>query len=160
MSSRIAVMDKGRILQVGRPHDIYEYPADRFVADFIGNANLFEGIAAADGIRVDGLELPLAVEQLPTAGAAAAVLVRPEKIVMAREAAANADTPPRQANVLAGEVVEIGYHGDVSSYRVRLGSGRLVLVTAANLRHAAEPAIGRGDRVVLSWHPGNAVVLP
>ncbi len=158
MSSRIAVMNRGRILQVGRPHDIYEYPTDRFVADFIGDANLFEGVAAADGIRVDGLERPLAVAGAPAAGVAAAVMVRPEKIAMAREAAAAAAAG--DANQLAGEVVEIGYHGDVSAYRVRLGSGRVVLVTAANLRHAAEPAIGRGDRVVLSWHPGNAVVLP
>ncbi len=154
MSSRIAVMNAGRILQVGRPHDIYEYPADRFVADFIGTANMFEGVAAADGVHVEGLERPLAVLGAPADGAAVAVMVRPEKIAMGRE------MPAGGGNVLAGEVTEIGYHGDVSSYRVRLASGRVVLVTAANLRHAAEPAVGRGDRVYLSWHPGNAVVLP
>ena len=154
MSSRIAVMNAGRILQVGRPHDIYEYPADRFVADFIGTANMVEGVAAADGIHVEGLERPLEALGAPTNGAAVALMVRPEKIAMGREA------PAGGSNVLAGEVTEIGYHGDVSSYRVRLASGRLVLVTAANLRHAAEPAVGRGDRVYLSWHPGNAVVLP
>lgn len=159
MSTRIAVMDAGRILQVGRPHEIYEYPVNRMVADFIGTANFFDGVVEkADGavltVRAPGIDAPLTAEGALTVGANAALMVRPEKIVMSREAQAGA------LNVLKGKVVEIAYLGDVSIYHVRLASGATVLVTNANLRHAAEPAVTWEDEVVLSWHPGNAVVLP
>ena len=154
MSTRIAVMNKGRVLQVGRPHDIYEYPANRFVADFIGEANMFEGVAEGEGLRVADLECPLALEKPLAAGTSVVVMVRPEKIAMSR------DGDGAGANRFAGEVAEIGYHGGVSSYRVRVGAERLVRVTSANRRHHTEPAVERGDRVVLSWHPANAVVLP
>jgi putrescine transport system ATP-binding protein len=154
MSSRVAVMDRGRILQVGRPHEVYEYPANRFVADFIGTANFFAGSIAADGCRfnADGLVQPLTVDGNLPAGAAT-VMVRPEKLVMGREAPADA------TNVLVGKVAEIAYLGDVSIYHVRLESGAVVLATAANLRHSSEPGLTWDDRVFLSWHPANAVVL-
>jgi len=154
MSSRIAVMDHGRILQVGRPHEVYEYPANRFVADFIGTANFFPGTVLGDGggFAADGLAVPLTVAgDLPPGPAT--VMVRPEKLVMGREAPAGA------VNVLSGTVAEIAYLGDVSIYHVRLASGALVLATAANLRHSAEPGLTWDDRVFLSWHPANAVVL-
>jgi putrescine transport system ATP-binding protein len=159
MSTRIAVMNAGRILQVGRPHEIYEYPADRFVADFIGTANFFTGRVqnAADGMAVfsaDGIAVPLTAACDLQPGAAAAMMVRPEKIAMSREAPAGA------VNVLSGIIVEIAYLGDVSIYHVRLESGAVVMVTSANLRHSAEPAITWDDRVFVSWHPGNSVVLP
>jgi putrescine transport system ATP-binding protein len=158
MSTRIAVMEAGRILQVGRPHEIYEYPRSRFVADFIGTANFFEGVVVGsdDGVLamgVDGLERPLQVVGEAAIGSRAALMVRPEKILMSREA------PNGAVNVVAGKVQDIAYLGDVSIYHVRLDSGALVLVTNANLRHAAEPAVTWEDRVCLSWHPGNAVVL-
>ena len=158
MSTRIAVMDAGRILQVGRPHDIYEYPVNRTVADFIGTANFFDGVVekAADGFqfRANGIDVPLVVEGELSAGSLASIMVRPEKIAMSREPQAGA------LNQLKGKVVEIAYLGDVSVYHVKLGSGATVLVTNANLRHAAEPAVTWNDEVVLSWHPANAVVLP
>jgi len=159
MSTRIAVMNAGRILQVGRPHEIYEYPTTRMVADFIGTANFFTGTveSAASGLvtfRAQGIDAPLTVAGDLAPGSAAAVMVRPEKIQMGREAAAGA------ANSVSGVVKEIAYLGDVSIYHVRLDSGVVVLVTNANLRHAAEPAVTWEDRVHLSWHPGNAVVLP
>ncbi|MBC7907288.1 MAG: TOBE domain-containing protein [Rhodospirillaceae bacterium] len=159
MSTRIAVMDAGRILQVGRPHEIYEYPVNRMVADFIGTANFFDGVVEkAEGavltVRVHGVEAPLVAEGSLSAGANAVLMVRPEKIVMSRE------PQPGALNQLRGKVVEIAYLGDVSIYHVRLSSGATVLVTNANLRHSAEPAVTWEDEVVLSWHPGNAVVLP
>ncbi len=155
MSSRIAVMDQGRIMQVGRPHEIYEYPTSRMVADFIGLANLFEGVVDPSGaVRAEGVDAPLAVQDPPPAGTAVTVMVRPEKIAMHREA------PEGVANQLRGVVAEIAYLGDVSIYQVRLASGRMVMCTAANLRHSAEPAVTWDDPVALSWHPGNAVLLP
>ncbi|MBR9970919.1 ABC transporter ATP-binding protein [Magnetospirillum sp. J10] len=159
MSTRIAVMDAGRILQVGRPHEIYEYPTSRMVADFIGTANFFAGTveSAANGLvtfRAAGIEAPLTVAGALAPGSAAAVMVRPEKILMGREAPAGA------ANSVSGMIKEIAYLGDVSIYHVRLDSGVMIMVTNANLRHSAEPAVTWEDRVHLSWHPGNAVVLP
>ncbi len=158
MSTRIAVMDAGRILQVGRPHEIYEYPADRMVADFIGTANFFDGVVekAESGLRfrANGIDAPLAIDGDLAAGTVASIMVRPEKIIMSREA------QPGALNQLRGKVVEIAYLGDVSIYHVKLASGATVLATSANLRHSAEPAVTWEDEVVLSWHPGNAVVLP
>ncbi|CAA7625882.1 putrescine transporter subunit: ATP-binding component of ABC superfamily [Magnetospirillum sp. LM-5] len=153
MSSRVAVMDKGRILQVGRPHEVYEYPANRFVADFIGTANFFAGQVTAGGcFQADGIARPMVVDPGEAVGAAT-VMIRPEKLAMSREAPADA------ANLVAGTVVEIAYLGDVSIYHVRLESGQIVLATAANLRHSAEPGLTWDDRVFLSWHPANQVVL-
>ncbi|MGE5547021.1 MAG: ABC transporter ATP-binding protein [Solirubrobacterales bacterium] len=157
MSTRIAVMDAGRIMQVGRPHEVYEYPANRMVAEFIGLANLFEGeVAEVTGaallVRADGVDGPVAAAGAAERGARVTVMVRPEKIVMTREAPAGP--------ALKGKVAEIAYLGDVSIYQVRLASGRLVQVTSANLRHTAEPAVTWEDEVYLAWHPGNAVVLP
>ncbi len=159
MSTRIAVMNAGRILQVGRPHEIYEYPTTRMVADFIGTANFFSGMVedSQNGqvtFRADGIDAPLVVSGDLAIGAHAAIMVRPEKIIMGREAPAGA------ANSVSGVVIEIAYLGDVSIYHVRLESGLVVLVTTANLRHSAEPAVTWDDRVHLSWHPGNAVLLP
>ena len=159
MSTRIAVMDAGRILQVGRPHEVYEYPADRKVADFIGTANFFDGVvekAPSGGFqfRANGVDVPLAVDGALESGALASIMVRPEKIAMSREG------QPGLPNQLKGKVVEIAYLGDVSVYHVKLAGGPTVLVTNANLRHAAEPAVTWNDEVVLSWHPANAVVLP
>jgi len=155
MSTRMAVMKDGRIRQVGTPHELYEFPADRFVADFIGSANFFDGVVRAGGlVEAEGVAAPLTVSAHPPVGRTVTVMVRPEKIIIGRE-------PPAGAvNVLAGTVAATAYHGDVSLHHVALESGRLVMVTAANLRHAAEPAIDRDDRVFLSWHPDNSVVLP
>jgi len=154
MSTRMAVMKDGLIRQVGTPHELYEFPADRFVADFIGTANFFEGAAQGDGrIKAEGIAESLAIPGTIAAGAGIALMVRPEKIAISRERPAGA------VNLLEGQVAATAYHGDVSLHQVALASGQLVLVTAANLRHAAEPGIGGGDRVFLSWHPDNSVVL-
>lgn len=158
MSTRIAVMDAGSILQVGRPHEIYEYPVNRMVADFIGTANFFDGVVEkADGgiaFRANGVDVPLAVDGDLAPGTLASIMVRPEKIAMTRE------PQPGALNQLRGKVVEIAYLGDVSIYHVKLAGGPTVLVTNANLRHSAVPAVTWEDEVVLSWHPRNAVVLP
>jgi putrescine transport system ATP-binding protein len=152
MSSRIAVMDHGRILQVGRPHEVYEFPANRFVADFIGTANFFEGQVAQGVFLAQGFALPLGLHGDETDGPAT-LMVRPEKMAMGREA------PPGGLNQMRGTVAEIAYLGDVSIYHVRLGTGQVVMATAANLRHSAEPGLTWDDQVTLSWHPANQVVL-
>ncbi|MCW2316695.1 putrescine transport system ATP-binding protein [Rhodoblastus acidophilus] len=136
MSTRIAVMDKGRVIQVGEPREIYEYPRSRFIATFIGSINLLEGPVVdcgADGSRVDCAQWggPVRVAQDLTAlsGHHVAIGVRPEKIRLARadEFAFTAD------NIADGVVKEIAYLGDSMLYRVQLPSGLLVKVAAQNL---------------------------
>ena len=160
MSTRIAVMDRGRIVQVGAPGEIYEYPRSRFVADFIGLVNLFEGVVegAADGIvRVGaaGLVAPLQVadDRALAAGREVAVAVRPEKIRIDRTA------PAGPGNAVAGTIRDIAYLGDVSIYHVETADGRRLSATRPNLRHAAEQPFTWDDAVWLSWTPENAVVI-
>jgi putrescine transport system ATP-binding protein len=161
LSTRIAVMNRGRIVQTGTPTDIYEYPNCRFSADFIGSINLFEGTvdSAADG------RVTVATEQAGSlvvahAGAVAlgmpvSVAVRPEKIAIGRE------PPQGAANTLQGMVYDLGYFGDRSLFRVRLGNGRLVSVSRQNERRGREEdrPVDWDDRVWLSWSPAAALLL-
>jgi putrescine transport system ATP-binding protein len=160
MSSRIGVMDAGRIEQVGTPAEIYEYPQSRYVADFIGTANLFAGTVldhVGEAVAVRCPDLP-ATATVVQAGAVAVgtpvtVMVRPEKMTMAR------DRPADAANAARGVVRDIAYLGDISIYHVQLDGGKTVAVSQTNLRHTAEQRITWEDTVWIGWHPANAVLL-
>ena len=160
LANRIALMDKGRIAQVGLPTDIYERPASRWVARFIGDVNLFEGKVAgtaADGGAVETATAGrLRVASLAGAavGDSVAVALRPEKIALAAVA-----PPPGRDNALAGRVTEIGYRGDKSVYKIALDSGALIKAAAANVARGDADTIGLGDTVFLSWPPEAGVVL-
>jgi putrescine transport system ATP-binding protein len=163
LSTRIAVMDRGAILQVGTPTDIYEYPNCRFTANFIGSINLFDGVVVEVGagrvvVRSEDLSAPLAVEHTAPVqlGAPVSVAVRPEKVAIGREAPA--DTA---VNAVEGQVLDLGYFGDRSLYRVRLASGRIVLVSHQNVRRAREDerVVDWDDRVWLSWPARAALIL-
>jgi putrescine transport system ATP-binding protein len=160
MSSRMCVMNAGQVEQVGTPVEVYEYPTSRFVADFIGTANLFNGtVTASSGNQVTvacpdlGRDLTLQNGAGLASLAEVSVMVRPEKIVASREAPADAQ------NLLKGVISEIGYLGDMSIFHVRLPSGKSVQVSRANLRHTGEQALTWEDEVFLSWHPANGLVL-
>ena len=163
VADRIAVMDRGRIVQVAGPAEIYEAPRSRYVAEFIGAVNIFEGRArqvGADAVAIDlpeapaGLAAPAPAER-PARGDAVLLAVRPEKIEIAPEPPPGADTPsadtPGANNVMAGVVAEIAYLGSTSTYRVRLDSGKTVAAVRTNRLDRAGGAIGRGARVHLSW---------
>ncbi len=164
LASRIGVMDHGEIVQVGTPGDIYEYPISRFVADFVGSVNLFEGTLAEDEpdyVRVASKELGghFFVNHGVSAAPDATVWValRPEKIVIDRE-------PPSrdgEDNRVRGVVKEIAYLGDVSVYLVQLPSGRMVRVTRPNMRRqsAAFDRITWDEEVWLSWDGSSPVVV-
>jgi putrescine transport system ATP-binding protein len=161
MSTRIAVMDAGRIVQIGTPGAIYEYPATRFVAEFIGAVNVFEGRVAEtrDGhvrVRSEDACCELVVEhsQPLTVGTPVAVAIRPEKMTVTGE------PQGQQTNAARGVVAEIGYLGDVSIYHVRLPSGKLVQVQLTNLARLTEPPLTWDQPVYLSWEPSSGVVLP
>lgn len=161
LSTRIAVMDRGQVVQIGTPAEVYEFPKTRFVADFIGTTNLFEGIVvtAEPGtiiIRAPALGCDLVVEDLARfrPGQPVWVALRPEKIRLAKTPAAG----PR-LNQLRGEVWELGYLGNHSTYRIKLASGTLVTATAQNDRRTADWSIDWGDEIYLSWSADAAILL-
>jgi putrescine transport system ATP-binding protein len=160
MATRLAVMEHGKLRQLGTPEEVYESPASRFVADFIGAANLFEGVVAsstADGVLIDSSEAGarLAVEPYGRAieDASIALAVRPEKI------AVTAIMPAGAANLLRGTVREIGYAGDVSVLKVALPSGKIVRAAIGNASRTERRVFAAGEEVWLSWPARNAVLL-
>jgi putrescine transport system ATP-binding protein len=159
VSDRIAVMDAGQIVQVGAPRDIYDRPASRFVADFVGDANLFDAAL----VRVDGeraifrcgeLDLDIVAQSPVTAssrGGKVTILVRPERIRISR-------LPPEGASAsLAGTLRDTAYMGSQSVHRIELATGQLVRVAQAN--SGDNDSFAPGARVFLSWAPEAAVVL-
>jgi putrescine transport system ATP-binding protein len=161
LSSRMGVMNHGKIAQVGTPAAIYESPATKFVADFIGSVNMFEGRVAAEGAgRIESDELGCTVvvdRKLNCAGGSTVwTAVRPEKINMSR---ALGEEHGVRENIVRGTVTEIAYMGDVSIYLVQIDSGKTVRVTLPNITRDAEHRIVRDETVDLSWHGSSPVVL-
>jgi putrescine transport system ATP-binding protein len=163
LSSRMGVMDHGKIVQVGTPSGIYESPATKFVADFIGSVNMFEGRvleggAGAGRIQADELGCVVAVDRALSSARGSTVwtAVRPEKINMSRR---REEAPAGGENLVRGMVKEIAYMGDVSIYLVQVDSGKTVRVTLPNIMRDAEQRIGRDETVYLSWHSSSPVVL-
>ncbi len=159
LSTRIGVMEAGRIVQIGTPKDIYEYPNCKFVAEFIGNVNMFQGQMIEDEpdhvrIATPEMEGTIYVNHGVSAASDAVVwaAVRPEKIQLSVE-------PPQQTdNVARGVVKEIAYMGDMSVYLVQLSSGKMMRVTQPNAhRHADD--ITWDQPVYLHWHASSPVVL-
>ncbi len=156
LSTRIGVMDAGKIVQVGEPRQIYETPNSKYVADFIGSVNIFDGevdAAAPDMMRVKTPEGELMcgpVEGL-IANQKLHIAVRPERISLSR-------TPIEAANTLRGVVDEVAYMGNLSVYRVRLESGRCIKVTAANGLHDENP-ITWDEEVHIAWSAVASTVL-
>jgi putrescine transport system ATP-binding protein len=161
VGTRISIMRAGQVAQIGTPNEIYEFPQSRFIAEFMGDVNMFEG-------RVAGVEDGIASIQSPMAGGTIAaevppgtvaghtvwVAVRPEKLTIA-----SAPPPEGTANCLAGEVFDIGYLGDASIYHVKLASGMIARATTVNRRRLAERPISWQDPVWLSWEHDASVVL-
>ncbi len=157
VSTRIAVMDEGRIAQLGEPHEIYEAPITRYVAEFIGDVNILEGEArAAEPGRVT-----LDCGGLADIGADRAVsgrvclALRPEKIAIE---IAGAETEPGP-NQLVGTVEDIAYLGDMSIYHVRLAGGMVLRVARTNRIRALEQPIDWESRVLIAWEARSAVLL-
>jgi putrescine transport system ATP-binding protein len=160
VAHRIGVMDGGRLVQIAAPAEIYERPNSRWVAQFIGDVNLFEGRVAAtqaDGTLIEdanGRRFRLPATDDVSPGARAFIALRPEKIEMSTTAPAQA-----RENCLAGRVWDIGYLGDVSIYKVRLDDGSEVRVSLVNRTSVRERSIGRDDPVWLTWTNAAGVLL-
>ena len=158
MADRIAVMEKGRILQIAPPRELYEQPNCRFVAGFIGVMNLFEAQVrgAEDGmarLEVKGIgSLQVPIESSPPRGPAT-LAVRPEKLRLLTEQPANA------AARLAGQVEQLAYFGDTSQVYVRLGDGERISVTRHNATRSTAAGLSAGQPVWLAFDPADAILL-
>ena len=151
MSDRIAVMSEGRILQIGSPREIYDRPAERFVASFIGETNFLDGRSSgARGQDGPGCGLPAASRRLPTFPrdrsrlARSAIAVRPEHVRLATAG---------EPGTMAGTLGEVVYFGTDTHYHVRLGAGEMLVARVQNLRDGAPPP-DSGARVGVRLQPG------
>ncbi len=164
VSDRIAVMDKGVIVQVATPAEIYEAPNSRYVADFIGDINILEGTVAATEsalgspgtVRIDCGGIKVAVDQECQAvtGDKVAFAVRPEKVRISPDQPADTSI-----NALYGEVWDIGYLGDFSVFIVKLDDGRVMRAAQANVSRLVDRPITFGDMVWLTWPLDAGLVL-
>lgn len=160
LGSRIGLMNHGEIIQVGTPTEMYEYPASRFAAEFIGSVNMFEGRLIEDEpsyvrIECDDLEVPIYVDHGVSSAPGATVwaAIRPEKITISRERPADADN---WANAV---VQDIAYMGDLSIYLMRLASGKVVRVTQPNSSRKMEDRVTWDERVFIHWEAASPVVV-
>ncbi|HYI46660.1 MAG TPA: ABC transporter ATP-binding protein [Actinomycetota bacterium] len=158
LSDRIAVMNNGRILQLGPPSEIYERPRTRFVADFIGQTNFFEGVIESESPELvvvrtaDGIELRCAPRDIVGHGTAVAVSVRPEKITPVNGS-------HNVANVLDGTLVRRTYLGDLVQHHVLLVGGRELTVQRQNDPDDPAARWQLGGSVKVSWDPSSSLLL-
>jgi len=160
LATRIGVMDEGTIAQIGEPRDIYEYPNSRFVADFVGSVNMFEGQVIEDEhdhLRIRSSEL--GGDIYVGHGVACApgqtlwFALRPEKIQLQRQ------KPNTEENFTKGTVDDVIYLGDISTYRITLDSGKSVHVTKPNIARYDEENISWDETVYLVWSSDAGAVL-
>ena len=161
LATRIAVMERGKVLQVGTPSQIYEFPSTRFVADFVGTTNLFEGTVTACEpglITVQCIETggDLLVDDVGrfSIGQRVWVALRPEKIRLSKQPVGAA-----RVNQLRGTVWELGYLGNRSTYRIKTATGKVITVFSQNERRTSEWSIDWSDEVFVSWGADAAVLL-
>ncbi len=157
MANRIAVMESGKVRQIAPPAELYEYPNSKFVADFIGKMNLFEGkVSGASGNQIVVDAKGLGRITVPFSGSAqgdVGIAVRPEKIRLDR------GEPNGDRIRLRGRVTEVAYYGDESAVFLENEAGIAVSVNVPNEARSTTPAFAIGDELWLSWSPADTLVL-
>ncbi len=157
MSDRIAVMNRGNVLQVGNSGDIYENPNCRFVSDFIGETNFIDGTVKSQADRIIDVELNggliahAAGDHALSGGTTVSVAVRPEKM--------HINSPARLANEFKGRVISVVYIGTDTHYGVRLANGQPVRVREQNNTPGSRPLAKEGDEVTVSFDAAAARIL-
>ena len=160
MADRIAILDKGEVMQVATPAEIYEAPASRFVAGFVGTVNLLEGsVMSREGasLRIKGASgAEILVENAPdnVGSGDVAFAIRPEKIKVSPRQPADGT-----ANVMEGEIFDLAYLGDMTVYHVRLADGQVVKASALNSSRISDDQLTWSDRAWVSFAPDAGVVL-
>ncbi|WP_321785992.1 ABC transporter ATP-binding protein [Paraburkholderia sp. J94] len=160
MANRLAVMSEGRIVQIGSPNEVYEFPNSRFSAEFIGSTNLFEGKVVEDEpdhiyVESEDLETRMYVSHGVTGplGMPVGISVRPERVRVTRE------KPGTPTNWARGVVTDVAYMGSYSLYHVRLPGGKVVVSNLSSSHLMNEGAPAWNDDVYVSWSPASGVVL-
>lgn len=159
MADRIAVMDKGHIMQVATPAEVYEAPNSKFVADFIGNVSMFEGTVEKSGngaIEVatkDGFIAKAETSENVASGSNVWFAIRPEKFKVSKKKPENAGV-----NSAEGEVWDIAYLGDMTVFNVKLASGKVVKISQMNATRETEEPLAWDDKVWVTF-PANAGII-
>ena len=163
LSSRVAVMNEGRFIQIGTPSQVYESPINKFVADFFGTINFFN--ATVQNANQDSKVLCATLEKTGTkldakfdgnihAGAQITIAVRPEKISITKN-----NPEGENLTITKGVVEDLAYYGNRSIYRIRSQSGRIIQVSAQNFTRSEQLTLEWDDEVYLSWNSSCNVVL-
>ncbi|TAH66579.1 MAG: ABC transporter ATP-binding protein [Rhodopseudomonas palustris] len=165
MADRIGVMNHGRLVQVATPRQLYEQPASRWVAEFVGDVNIFEGrIERREDQRLviachNTGAIVAAAPRQSLAGEAVCVAIRPEKMKLSRQGPAEAAIKAGAINRLEGTVSNLGYLGDISSYGIALDAGATLRVSVTNTARVDVDDFRPGERVVVWFEPDDCVVL-
>jgi putrescine transport system ATP-binding protein len=170
VADRIGVMDAGRLDQVATPRELYEAPASRWVAEFVGDINLFEGqiepdaagrLAMAPRLTIatrDAGTLYVAEPRQPVTKTSVCVAIRPEKVKLSSRGPVSTDNA-RALNRLEGVVTDVSYLGGVTVYKVKLDSGKVVRSSMANTARIDIDSYNAGQRVMAWFTPDDCVVL-
>lgn len=159
MADRIAIMDKGKVMQVATPAEVYEAPNSKFVADFIGNVSMFEGkVEKSNGNAMeiatgDGFVVKADIPDAPAAGSSVWFALRPEKFKLSKKTPANPGI-----NSVEGEVWDIAYLGDMTVFHVKIGSGKVIKISQMNATREAEEPLAWDDKVWVTF-PANAGIV-
>jgi putrescine transport system ATP-binding protein len=165
MANRIGVMDAGRLEQVAAPRELYEAPATRWVAEFVGDINLFDGeVTSHEHHRLtvatrDGGNIVVAEPHQPVTKSLVSVAIRPEKVKLSRRGPASDAGHSQAINRLEGVVTDVGYLGGSTVYKVKLDSGAVVRSSMANTARIDRDTYGAGQRVVAWFTPDDCMVL-
>ena len=155
MADRIGVMQSGRMAQVGTPAEVYERPATRFVAEFLGAANILPAVVKASDptgatLHLEDLDTHVRVTTPVAPGARVLLAIRPERLRL---------TAPHASNSLIGEIAERSYAGETLTHTVRLANGTMLRVTTALHDGLAAVAFQSGQMATVSWRPEAGIVL-
>src|SRR6202165_4495448 len=165
VADRIGVMDSGRLEQVATPRELYEAPHSRWIAEFVGDVNIFEGqVESREAHRLaistkDAGTIVVAEPRQPITKALVAVAIRPEKVKLSRRGPVADAVNAHALNRLEGVVTDVGYLGGVTTYKVKLDTGAVLRSSMANTARLDIDAYNAGQRVVAWFTPDDCVVL-
>jgi putrescine transport system ATP-binding protein len=165
LADRIGVMDVGRLEQVATPRELYEAPASRWIAEFVGDVNMIDGqIETTDAHRLtistrDAGTVIVAEPRTPLAKSVVCVAIRPEKVKLSRRGPVSDAVNAHAINRLEGVVTDVSYLGGLTTYKVKLDSGAVLRSSMANTARLDIDAYSAGQRVVAWFTPDDCVVL-
>ena len=165
MADRIGVMNQGRLEQVARPRELYEAPNSRWIAEFVGDVNMFEGqVGAGEAGRLvvatrDAGTIIVTAPRQPLTKAIVSVAIRPEKVKLSRRGPVSDAINAHAINRLEGVVTDVSYLGGLTTYKVKLETGAVVRSSMANTARLDVDAYTMSQRVIAWFTPDDCVVL-